>query len=89
MGLSLNESEGLVILLWMEKAPPIMISPPLDSRGNSGLPSILQDDASSAAAPNVSRSPMKISSVITRGILQTNGQSHPGQSSHFIILAGG
>ena len=40
VGFSVNESGGCVILLWMEKAPPIVTSPSLDSTGNSGLPCI-------------------------------------------------
>ena len=48
-GVSVKESGGSEIWLWMEKAPPIVISPSLDNRGNSGLPSILQAAVSSSA----------------------------------------
>lgn len=48
-GVSVKESGGFEIWLWMENAPPIVMSPSVDNRGNSGLPSISQSAVSSSA----------------------------------------
>lgn len=45
----MKDSGGFEIWLWMEKAPPIVISPSLDNRGKSGLPSISQSVVFSSA----------------------------------------
>lgn len=45
----MKESEGFEIWLWMEKAPPMVMSPSLDNSGNSGLPIISQCAGSSSA----------------------------------------
>ena len=60
-GVSLREREGFEIWLWREKAPPIVISPFLDRRGNSGLPSISQMAFSSSA-----KAPVVINNKITQ-----------------------
>lgn len=39
-GVSLKESSRFDIWLWIENAPPIMMSPSLDNSGDSGLPII-------------------------------------------------
>lgn len=44
----MKESAGFDTWLWIEKAPPMMISPSLDNSGNSGLPIIWQSAASSS-----------------------------------------
>lgn len=44
-----KESKGFDIWLWMEKTPPIVISPSLDNTGNSVLPNISQLALSSTA----------------------------------------
>lgn len=46
----MKEIEGLESSLWMEKAPPIVMSPSFDNSGNSGLPIISQSAVSSLAS---------------------------------------
>jgi len=77
-----------VILLWMEKAPPIITSPSLDSRGNSGLSSISQRGISSFSIPNPNRIAMKASPVMAGDIfilVDYDGEEPPKLNMTFII----
>lgn len=81
--MSVNESRGSEILVWMEKAPPIVTSPSLDSIGNSGLPSIRQRASSPSAqkAPNTPITTTHSSCIIlshthsVRGLLKESGKT--------------
>lgn len=65
VGLSVKESEGCVILLWIEKTPPIVTSPSWDRRGNSGRPCIWQRESGSQTALHENRRLIKIKTPST------------------------